>query len=84
MVTQELAAIPARTVVENVFLGHRSRPVGDACGGFSGTAYERLCERTGIRLDPLARLPARCRSLTASCSKILESARHRTTGALAR
>jgi rhamnose transport system ATP-binding protein len=54
MVTQELAAIPARTVVENVFLGHRSRPLGDARRIFGG-AYERLCERAGIWIDPLAR-----------------------------
>jgi rhamnose transport system ATP-binding protein len=54
MVTQELAAIPARTVIENVFLGHRSRAIGDARQIFR-PAYERLCERAGIWLDPLAR-----------------------------
>ena len=43
MVTQELAAIPARTVVENVFLGHRSRPLG----GRAADSRGRL--RTALR-----------------------------------
>ena len=55
MVTQELAAIPARTVVENVFLGHRSRPAGGRAADLRG----RL--RTALRASgDLARPPGPC------------------------
>jgi ABC-type sugar transport system ATPase subunit len=55
MVTQEMAAIPSRSVIENVYLGVRTRPVGTARANF-GTTYEELCGETGIRLDPGARV----------------------------
>ena len=50
MVTQELAAIPARTVVENVFLGH-GRARGDARRNF-GTAYRAALRANGDLARP--------------------------------
>jgi len=55
MVTQEMAAIPSRSVIENVYLGVRARPVGTARANFR-TRYEKLCEEAGIWLNPGARV----------------------------
>jgi ribose transport system ATP-binding protein len=51
IVTQELAAIPARSVIENVFLGHRSSLIGTARANFR-SQYDELCQMAGVRLDP--------------------------------
>lgn len=53
MVTQELAAIPSRSVLENVYLGRKSAPIGSARAHFSGE-YERLTRDSGIYLNPRA------------------------------
>jgi ribose transport system ATP-binding protein len=55
MVTQEMAAIPARSVIENVYLGVKTRPVGTARANF-GARYEKLCAEAGIWLNPGARV----------------------------
>ena len=55
MVTQEMAAIPSRSVIENVYLGVRTKPVGTARANF-GARYEQLCAETGIWLNPGARV----------------------------
>jgi rhamnose transport system ATP-binding protein len=55
MVTQEMAAIPSRSVIENVYLGVKTRPVGTARANFSAR-YEKLCAEAGIWLNPGARV----------------------------
>ena len=55
MVSQEMAAIPSRSVIENVYLGVRTKPVGTARANF-GARYEQLCAETGIWLNPGARV----------------------------
>ena len=68
MVTQELAAIPARTVVENVFLGHRSRPAGGRVAESSGPPTNASASEPGSGSTPWP-VRDRSRSLTASCSR---------------
>jgi ABC-type sugar transport system ATPase subunit len=55
MVSQEMAAIPSRSVIENVYLGVKTKPVGTARANF-GARYEQLCAETGIWLNPGARV----------------------------
>lgn len=51
MVTQELAAIPARSVLENVYLGLKVPPLGSARAHFRAS-FEALSRSSGITLDP--------------------------------
>jgi rhamnose transport system ATP-binding protein len=56
MATQELTAVPARTVVENVYLGTGRAPVGTLRRGEARRDFRALCEETGFALDPDARV----------------------------
>ncbi len=51
MVTQELATIPARSVLENVYLGRAAPPVGSARAHFSRD-FAQLVADTGFALNP--------------------------------
>jgi rhamnose transport system ATP-binding protein len=51
MVTQELATIPSRSVLENVYLGCKSPPLGSARAHFSAD-FEKLTHDAGIYLNP--------------------------------
>lgn len=53
MVTQELATIPSRSVLENVYLGRKSPPFGGARTHFSPD-FEKLTRDSGIYLNPTA------------------------------
>ena len=56
IVGQERAVIPQRTVVENVFLGREPRWHGILQRREVFREYERLCESTGLRLPPNAKV----------------------------
>lgn len=60
IVTQELASVPARSVLENVYLGSGGAAVGPA-GRAYGEAFTRLCAETDIYLP--ANIPAGALSL---------------------
>jgi rhamnose transport system ATP-binding protein len=52
IISQELATVPARTVLENVFLGAWSHRAGFVRRGEDLRRYAALCERVGFTLDP--------------------------------
>jgi len=54
IVTQELTSVPARTVLENVFLGMKVAALGSLRRSSALERFERLCEETGFRLPPFA------------------------------
>jgi ABC-type sugar transport system ATPase subunit len=53
-IAQEIALVPARTVVENVMLGIESNTGGVVRSHQVRERFDELNERTGFRLDPLA------------------------------
>ena len=53
-IAQEIALVPARTVVENVMLGIESNTAGVVRSGEVRRRFDELNERTGFGLDPLA------------------------------
>ena len=53
-IAQEIALVPARTVVENVMLGIESNTVGVVRSGEVRRRFDELNERTGFGLDPQA------------------------------
>src|SRR4029453_16182950 len=60
IVAQELSLVPARTVVENVFLGRETTTGPVVNKRALSKSYAELVERTGISVDPHAvagRLP---------------------------
>lgn len=52
IISQELATVPARTVLENVFLGAWSSRGGLLRQGQDRRRFTELCERVGFQLDP--------------------------------
>jgi rhamnose transport system ATP-binding protein len=54
MVTQELTSVPARTVLENLFLGMKVAPFGSLWRSSASQRFEQLCEETGFHLPPFA------------------------------
>jgi rhamnose transport system ATP-binding protein len=54
IVTQELTSVPARTVLENVFLGMRVATFGSLRRSPALPRFEKLCEETGFSLPPFA------------------------------
>ena len=50
--TQELTAVPARTVLENVFLGIPIVGIGSLRKSSAMNRYEVICQRSGFRLNP--------------------------------
>lgn len=54
LISQELALVPARSVIENVFLGRWSESLGVPMQRRDMEEFERLQEVTGFRLDPSA------------------------------
>ena len=52
MIAQEPALVPARSVIENVFLGLEPRAVSIVRQGELRRRFESLIERTGIEMDP--------------------------------
>jgi ABC-type sugar transport system ATPase subunit len=58
MIAQEIALVPARTVLENVFLGLESRRLGVVDRGALRRRFDALESRTGFGLDPDARVGA--------------------------
>jgi rhamnose transport system ATP-binding protein len=57
-IAQEIALVPARSVMENVFLGIEPRRVGVVDRAALRRRYGELEERTGFGLDPDARVGA--------------------------
>jgi rhamnose transport system ATP-binding protein len=68
IVTQELTAVPARTVLENVFLGVRVAGFGSLRRSSAAREYERISEETGFWLQPEAVV----RDLSLADQQILE------------
>lgn len=54
LIAQELALIPARSVLENVFLGRWSNSAGIVSVGGDLAVFQRLVTETGFDLDPHA------------------------------
>jgi ribose transport system ATP-binding protein len=52
IISQELATVPARSVLENVFLGAWSSRGGLLRRGRDRRRFTELCERVGFELDP--------------------------------
>ena len=52
IISQELATVPARTVLENVFLGSWSNRGGLLRQGQDRRRFTELCDRVGFELDP--------------------------------
>ncbi|WP_299035153.1 sugar ABC transporter ATP-binding protein [uncultured Pseudokineococcus sp.] len=52
VISQELATVPARTVLENVYLGSWAARCGVVTRRRDRERFERLCERTGFHVDP--------------------------------
>jgi ABC-type sugar transport system ATPase subunit len=52
LIAQELALIPKRSVVENIFLGRWSNQLGVATPAADLDAFEELRRETGFELDP--------------------------------
>ena len=50
--TQEMTAVPARTVLENVFLGIPIVGIGSLRKSSAMERYETICRRAGFRLNP--------------------------------
>jgi ABC-type sugar transport system ATPase subunit len=57
-IAQEIALVPARTVIENVFLGLETRRLGVVDRAGMRRRYAELDARTGFGLDPDARVGA--------------------------
>lgn len=60
LISQELALVPNRTVLENVFLGRWSNSAGLVKTGSDAAHFARLLAETGFELDPnmlVSRLP---------------------------
>ena len=57
-IAQEIALVPARSVLENVFLGLESRRLGVVDRAALRRRYRELDERAGFGLDPDARVGA--------------------------
>lgn len=55
-IAQEIALVPARTVLENVFLGIESENLGVVQQGRMLRRYAELDQRTGFELDPHVRV----------------------------
>ncbi|HEU5433303.1 MAG TPA: ATP-binding cassette domain-containing protein, partial [Thermomicrobiales bacterium] len=55
-IAQELALVPARSVIENVFLGVESRRLGVVDTTALRQRFDRLNAATGFALDPAARV----------------------------
>jgi len=55
-IAQELALVPDRTVVDNVFLGVEAARWGCVRPRESRRRFRTLAERTGIHVDPMARV----------------------------
>ncbi len=66
--TQELTAVPARSVLENVFLGIPLVKMGSLRKSSAMDRYESICQRSGFRLNP----DATVRSLNLADQQILE------------
>ena len=66
--TQELTSVPARTVLENVFLGMKVAGVGSLRRSVAFARFERLCDETGFWLPPMAV----ARDLSISDRQVLE------------
>lgn len=66
--TQELTAVPARSVLENVFLGISLVSIGSLRKSDAMEKYELICQRAGFRLNP----EATARSLNLADQQILE------------
>jgi rhamnose transport system ATP-binding protein len=66
--TQELTAVPARSVLENVFLGIPLVGMGSLRKSSAMDRYELICKRSGFRLNP----DATVRSLNLADQQILE------------
>ncbi|WP_458106668.1 sugar ABC transporter ATP-binding protein [Arthrobacter sp. R3-55] len=56
LIAQELALVPERSVLENVFLGAEGGTAGFASRKNLRERYEELSERSGLRVDPRARV----------------------------
>lgn len=54
LISQELALVPQRTVLENVFLGRWAQVAGVATPAADRREFDRLCEESGFELDPHA------------------------------
>lgn len=54
LIAQELALLPRRTVLENVFLGRWANAAGFATPTADRVEFDRLCEESGFELDPTA------------------------------
>ncbi|HTW98426.1 MAG TPA: ATP-binding cassette domain-containing protein, partial [Acidimicrobiales bacterium] len=52
IVTQELTSVPARTVLENVFLGMRVAAVGSLARSAASRRFGQVCAESGFDLDP--------------------------------
>ena len=52
LIAQELALVPGRTVLENVFLGNWSHVAGLATVAPDREKFDQLCEESGFDLDP--------------------------------
>ncbi|MDR5701133.1 sugar ABC transporter ATP-binding protein [Agromyces aerolatus] len=52
LIAQELALVPNRTVLENVFLGHWANTSGIVRPGADRARFDELCEQSGFDLDP--------------------------------
>lgn len=66
--TQELTAVPARSVLENVFLGIPLVGIGSLRKSSAMERYESICQRSGFRLNP----DAITRTLNLADQQILE------------
>ncbi|MGD9528836.1 MAG: sugar ABC transporter ATP-binding protein [Dehalococcoidia bacterium] len=56
MMTQELSLLPARTVLQNVYLGSEKATLGWVHTASIRRAYAELCDRVGLHLDPDCRV----------------------------
>lgn len=56
MMSQELSLLPARTVIDNVFLGSEMSTVGLLQTRAMRRAFSDLCDRVGIRVPPDVRV----------------------------
>lgn len=52
IMSQELSLLPARTVIENVYLGSELSTMGFLHSRQMRRAYRELCERVGLDVDP--------------------------------
>jgi ABC-type sugar transport system ATPase subunit len=66
--TQELTSVPARTVLENVFLGIKVAGVGTLRRSAAFRQFEQVCEETGFWLPPMTTV----RELSIADRQVLE------------